>query len=117
MGEVDIDELVETYVSTALDLVGERRRMAHNEFEEIVWEGVSARMGIPKENVVYLHHCFHWTFFNREEDSPLRYIQPKGKGGVPMVALNGRQTDKSALMNYILKNYKEPYLTIRAKQL
>ena len=117
MGKININKFVKVYVSATLNLIKKRKEMSHSEFEDFVWERVSEKVGISKEDVVYLHHCFHWTFFNREEDSPFRYIQPKGKGSVPMVGLNGRKINKSALVNHILENYKEPYLTTRAKQL
>ncbi len=113
MAKIDIGKFVNVYVSTALDLVEERKDMPFSEFEKIVRRRVSRKMLRPKKYILHLHHCFHWTFFLRGDESPFRYIQSKERDSVSMVALNGKPSDKSALVNYILENYKEPYLTTR----
>jgi len=118
MGKIDIDNFIEVYVSTALDLIGKKGEMPLSEFESIVREGVSEAMRISEEDVLYLHHSFHWTFF-RGENPPLSYIQAEKKGDVLRVGLNGTSVDESRLIKYILDEYtiKRRYLTTRVKQL
>jgi len=112
----NLNKFIKNYVSVALNLIKEKREMPFSEFENIIRERVSKKIGISKEDVAYLHHSFHWTFFCRGNESPFRYIQPRKRGEVSKVGLNGRQFNKSALVSYILENYKEPYLIERAKQ-
>jgi len=114
MSKINIDNFVEIYVSTALDLVGKKGEMPFSEFENIIRERVSEVMGISEKDVVYLHHSIHWAFF-LGENPPLSYVQAKKRGEDPKVGLNGDSVDKSYLIKYILDNHK-PYLMERAKQ-
>ena len=75
-----LEKFSRTYILEALRLVESgssltKSGISLDEFDNGLQTIVSARLGITKNAVNYLHHSFHWFFFDDNPISPLEYTQ------------------------------------------
>ena len=79
-------------------------------FYEHVFKRVSEKTGFSIEQIISLHHPFHWNLF-LEDSSPLKLAAKKNRserGYAINVRNAGQETtplEKSALVSQILKEY------------
>ena len=116
MGKTDLnpESFADTYIDIALGLVaGREQPLDFGLFDESLRKGVSERLGISKEDVLYAHHSFHWTFFCNG-NSPFEYFQTGKPEDSAKVRLKREVSseDKHQMTEYLFSNYGD-YLSHR----
>jgi len=110
-----LKKFVEEYVDTSLKLA--KNKMPLESFDGSLRKEISKKLKIHQDEVLYLHHSFHWSFFLSKNNSPFELYDSGGKKGIIYVQLNrdSFEEDWSNLTEYILENYKD-YLLKRSNQ-
>lgn len=118
MGErITTEDFARTYVDVALAKA--KGSPSFSDFYESLFKDVSLQTGVSKKDVLYLHHAFHWAFFNNSDSpSPLRLVSPSGRGKDLSIGLKreASEEDGSNLTSYILERYR-PRLDERFRDL
>ena len=99
-----LKQFVKIYVAKALK-IAEENPLA-SEFYERLYKSVSKETGVSEEAVKYLHHPFHWAFFDNNKDSPFEYVQTGNHGTHIRLQRNYVEEDVAELSNFVLKDYK-----------
>lgn len=122
--DFSLDNFARAYVYEALKLAGKdnsRRRIKLGSFDSSLRINLSEQFEISGDAVNYLHHPFHWKFFDDPNNgSVLEYIQSKAPGGKDSVKLK-RDYDHgnirrvaNRIAESILSEHR-PYLDARIK--
>ena len=112
MGKINLEDFANSYIEAVLNLVQENHLSDLDIFYEHVFKRVSEKTGFSIEQIIFLHHPFHWNLF-LEDSSPLKLAAKKNRGerGYAINVRNaGQETtplEKSALVSRILKEYGE----------
>ena len=99
-----LENFIEVYVHEALRKAKEDPSM--DEFDEEIRGIVSSRIGVSRDLVRYLHHAFHWEFFNKNNGSLLEYIQAENPAEKNYVHLKRNYTvhDVEKMASTVLEN-------------
>jgi len=123
---LNIDDLIhltifaEIYINDAVNLVKNEKSSYLNSFDVAIRSSIVGKLGISLEEVLYLHHAFHWEFFDIREGI-FNYVQSKEIGKESNVVLFEHFDDKkidsfinSFLEKYVFDNKSiKPYLVAR----
>jgi hypothetical protein len=113
-----LQEFIHNYVSTSLALFSEQSdTIPLKEWEDHLRKRVSKDTGLSYDQVVFLHHPFHWTFFSNgcKEYSPLELVHGKGIDSNLYVKLKEKVTPEEidTLANKVYESYGKSYLPER----
>ncbi len=115
MKPLDLKLFAEEYVALALRIAD--AGLPISEFDASLRKTLADKFDISEEEVTFLHHSFHWTFFLEKSQSPIG-LSFNGKEDVMYVIRLEKinPEEKSKLVNYVIGNYGD-YLAERLKNL
>ena len=104
--EIDLNSFVKLYVNTALEITDET--ISLRDFDNKLRDFLCSKTGLTREQIIYLHHSFHWAFFRDKEcNSPLELLSQR-VGEHYIVCPKGEFSFKDSsdeLVGYILEKY------------
>jgi hypothetical protein len=69
-----LKKFIGSFVEEAYSLLRNRDNgLPTNIFYEILYDAVGEREDLTRETVKYLHHAFHWAFYNDRRDLPFAF--------------------------------------------
>ena len=68
-----LENFIQSYVHEALMIAKETPDIDY--FDAELRGRLSAKINVSKETIKFLHHTFHWAFFNNRDNSIFEYVQ------------------------------------------
>ena len=113
---VDLESFANIYVGSFLEMADSRSPIELGKFYDTVFQRVSERTGLSAENVKYLHHAFHWTFFEHQAQSTFQIIPAEKQEWSQRISLQGTLPKKSDIVSRAIEKYGT-WLEARIKKL
>lgn len=107
MGSMSLEDFVSIYIDAVSETIQESHFSDIDIFYEQVYTRVSGKTGLSREEIVSLHHPFHWILF-LEKDSPLEFFNTGKKEnscGIRILEKN-YPIRKTELVTGILQKYR-----------
>ena len=108
--DLDLGYFIESYIEITSELIKDKDVFL-KDYEKSLRRKLSEKFNISEQDILRLHHSFHWTFFNDKNGSPFEF-SPDCKGGDFKVRAIREVTSKEKikLKKYVLENYEESLL-------
>lgn len=105
MDNLRLEEFVETYIDSVIEVIKGKDSLGLNDFYSHIFGRVSEITGLSQEKVRDLHHAFHWALFITKKPY-LEIFIPKGNGsGYKIKQKEETSLEKSELVKRVFGEY------------